>query len=226
MTNIVAVALTIKDEKTGKYYTIPVLPEKVEYAEGDKKATTVDIIDLGEVDFLGGTALDSMAWASFFPGRYDAGYVATKTPLKPTAYKDLFKGWKDNGTPLRLICTAAGLSQPMYVSSFTWDLRGFEGDIYYSVNLKERRTIKPIQLTPGGKAPSKTKPAPSNRAPAVSKPNPKVYIVKPGDSLTKIAKKYKIKDWRGKLYLPNKKPKGPLGSNPNDLKPGQKLKLP
>jgi LysM repeat protein len=222
------VTLTIKDEKTGKYYVIPVLPEKIEYAEGDKQAQTVNIIDLGDVDFLSGTALDSMGWSSFFPGRYDAGYVSLASPLKPNSYKDLFKGWKDNGTPLRVISPEAGISQPVYLASFNWDLRGFEGDIYYVVNFKERRTIKPVQLTVNGTKPT-PKPAattPAKRTAVPKPPAPKYYIVVSGDYLTKIAKKYGISDWRNKLYLPNKAPNGPLGSNPSLLYPGQKLKLP
>ncbi|MGP9042099.1 LysM peptidoglycan-binding domain-containing protein [Cytobacillus kochii] len=217
------IELTIRDEKTGKYYAIPVLPEKIEYAEGEKQASTVNIIDLGDVDFLNGVALDSMGWASFFPARYDAGYVGIRNPLQPTAYIKLFNGWKDNGTPLRIICPAAAINQHVYMASFSWDLRGFEGDVYYSVDFKERRTIKPIQLKVNRPAPPANKKTPSKR-PGKSKPaQPKYYVVKSGDWLIKIAKRHGIKDWRGQLYNPNKKV---IGSNPNLIYPGQKLKLP
>lgn len=219
----IKVELTVRDEKTGRYYVIPVLPERIEYVPGDKQTNTVNVIDLGAVDFLGGSELDSMGWASFFPARYDAGYVSVRNPLKPAAYQKLFEGWKDNGTPLRLICPAAGINQQVYLASFTWDLRGFEGDIYYAVNFKERKTIKPIQLTVNGRAPSKSKKTPTKRAAKPKKPQPKYYIVKRGDWLIKIAKKFGIKDWRGRLYNPNKKV---IGSNPSLIKPGQKLKLP
>lgn len=217
------VELSIRDEKTGKYYGIPVLPERIEYESGEKQANTVNIINLGDVDFLNGVALDGMGWSSFFPGRNDAGYVKIKKPLQPTTYRDLFAKWKDNGTPLRLICPAAGLNKPMYLSSFVWDLRGFEGDIYYSVDFKERKTVKPIQLKTSQLAPRKKTPA---KRPAKPKPKPKIYVVKKGDWLIKIAKRHGIKDWRKNLYLPNKKPKGPLGPNPDLIYPGQKIKLP
>jgi LysM repeat protein len=226
MIKTVKVELTIRDEKTGKYYPIPVLPERIEYAEGDKQADTVNIIDLGEVDFLSGVALDNVGWSSFFPGRYDAGYVSVRNPLSPTAYKKLFDSWKDNGTPLRLICPAAGINKQVYLSAFTWDLRGFEGDIYYNLNLKERKTIKPIQLSVTRPAPSKSKKTPAKRPAKTAATQPKYYVVKKGDWLIKIAKKYNIKDWRKQLYEPNKKPKGPLGPNPDLIYPGQKLKLP
>jgi hypothetical protein len=221
----VKVELTIRDEKTGKYYKIPVLPERIEYGEGDKQATTVNILDLGEIDFLNGVALDNIGWASFFPGRYDAGYVSLPNPLTPAAYKNLFASWKDSGTPLRIICPAAGINTPVYLASFIWDLRGFEGDIYYSLNLKERKTVKPIQLSGTNPTPPK-KPGTKTPAKRPAKPAPapaKYYTVVVGDWLIKIAKKFKIANWRKDLYEPNKKV---IGTDPNKIKPGQRLKLP
>lgn len=228
MTNLktVTVDLTIKDLKTGKYWKIPVLPEKIEATPGDKITETVEIVDLGQVDFLRGTNLDSVGWSSFFPGRYDSGYVKVANPSKPTEYKKLVEGWKNNGTPLQLVCPAAGINLAVYVSVFTWTLQGFEGDIYYTLSLKQRRTIKPQKLTPGGKAPAKGKKTASSRPSAPTKSRPKTYTVQKNDYLTKIAKHFGIKDWRGQLYVPNKKPKGPLGSNPSLIFPGQVLKLP
>ncbi|MGG0702964.1 LysM peptidoglycan-binding domain-containing protein [Bacillus inaquosorum] len=220
------VELTVKDERTGKYYVVPVLPERIEYEEGDKQANSVNVIDLGAVEFLTGVELDSMGWASFFPGRYDPGYVSLINPLQPTAYQKLFDGWKNNGTPLRIICPAAGINKQMYLASFTWDLRGFEGDIYYSVTFRERRTVKPIQIRVNRPAPSKNNKTAAKRPAKAKSKNPSHYTVKSGDYLIKIAKKYGIKNWRKNLYEPNKKPKGPLGSNPNLIYPGQRIKLP
>ncbi len=52
----------------------------------------------------------------------------------------------------------------------------------------------------------------------------KTYVVKPGDSLSKIAKLElgNSSVWN-KIYQLNKKV---IGSNPNAIKPGQKLVLP
>lgn len=222
----IKVELSFKDEKTGKYYAVPVLPERIGYTNGSKQVNTANIIDLGAVDFLRGVDLDSMTWSSFFPARYDASYVSVVKPLKPNQYKDLFVKWKNEGTPLRIISPAAGINKQVYLSSFSWDLRGAEGDIYYSVTIRERKTIKPIMLPVNKPAPSKNKKTPAKRTPVTTPPKPKTYTVVRGDSLTKIAKKFKIANWHKDLYLPNKKPKGPLGTNPSLILPGQKLKLP
>lgn len=64
-----------------------------------------------------------------------------------------------------------------------------------------------------------------NKKPRVDlKEKSKTYVVKPGDSLSKIAKLElgNSSVWN-KIYQLNKKV---IGSNPNAIKPGQKLVLP
>ncbi|XJZ25946.1 LysM peptidoglycan-binding domain-containing protein [Bacillota bacterium Lsc_1132] len=227
------VNITIKDHNTGAYLVIPVLPDRVEYQEGDKLADTVSIINLGDVDFLSGSALDTFGWAAEFPAKYDPSYVKTRGLKQPKQYKEQFKSWKDKGTPLQLICTAAGINERMYLKSFTWDLRN-EGDIYYQVSFKQLKIIAPKKVKsyiPKGPAAEPSNPPPidiskPSRPPAPTTPQPKSYTVVRGDCLIRIAKKFGISDWRGQLYNPNKKPNGPLGSNPSLIYPGQVLKLP
>jgi hypothetical protein len=215
------VSLTLKDNNTGQYLTIPVLPERIEYRDGQKQATTVNIANLGAVDFPDGVDLDTIGWASFFPARYDEGYVKTSNLRTPTTYRNILSSWKDKGTPLQVICPAAGINKRVYLKSFTWDLRGFEGDIYYSLQLKELKQIKPrkIKSTVIYVPPVKKK-RPAQRPPSPKKPKRKSYTVKRGDWIIKIARKLHIKDWRNDLYEKNRKTVGP---NPNNIKPGQVL---
>jgi nucleoid-associated protein YgaU len=220
----ITVDLTIKDNKTGAYLVIPVLPERIEYTDGSKQADTVNILNLGSVDFPSGVDLDSFGWSSFFPARYDASYCQTSNLKTPVEYRNKLSGWKDNGNSLQLICPAAGINKTMYLRGFNWDLRGFEGDIYYSLEFRELKTIKPKKVpSSGGQISNPKKKTPASRPPAPKKPKPKYYTVKPGDYLIKIAKANGIKNWRTQLYNPNRPP---LGSNPNLIYPGQKLKLP
>lgn len=99
------------------------------------------------------------------------------------------------------------------------DKRGFKFDIA----LKEIRLAKPTviaKLTPQVKA---------QAAPVANKglqqptpaPPAKVYVVKPGDSLSKIGAAHKV-SWQ-KIYEKNR---GVIGSNPNLIFPGQKLVIP
>jgi len=55
-----------------------------------------------------------------------------------------------------------------------------------------------------------------------SRPAPRTYTIRPGDTLSGIAARFGIADWR-KLYQANK---GVIGSDPNLILPGQVLTIP
>lgn len=217
----IKVGITIRDNSTGKYYRIPVLPEEIAYGHGDAIKDTVKIIDLGNVDFHSGRDLDVFAWSSFFPARYDAGYCMTPDLKKPLEYQKLFTGWKNAGTSLQLICPAADINAAMTLNSFKPSLQGFEGDIYYQLSFTEKRVIKPVQLSLASVVPQKPKAGPANRDPVPSKTKPGTYTVKSGDTLTRIAKANGITPWKT-LYEKNKTV---IGSNPNAIDIGQVLTL-
>lgn len=222
------VEIVIRDHKTGQYLYVPVIPQRIQYSDGAAINDTVRILEVGNVDFSNGVELDTLYWASFFPGRYDPSYVQGPW-LDPTYYKNLIKSWKDNGAALQLIIPAAGISKKMTVDLFTREYRGFEGDLYYNIRFKEAKTVSPKKIkvsqstqTAVVKVSAKKK-EPKDRTPPPVKPKPKIYTIKSGDYLIKIAKAHKISNWRRDLYEPNKPP---LGSNPGLIHPGQKLKLP
>lgn len=219
------VEITIRDNKTGAYLRIPVVPPTIRYNDGEKKATTVDILNLGAVDFPAGVELDAIEWGSFFPARYDPGYCNHSELLQPLQYRNRFSSWKDGDASLQLIIPAAGINKEMYLKSFTWELRGFEGDIYYHLGFKEVKRIRPQQVpvTVAGDGTIQANPkGQESRPPVPDKPKPATYTVQRGDTLTAIAKKVPVKpNWRT-LYENNK---DVIGANPNRIFPGQVLKV-
>lgn len=213
--------ITIKDLATGDYYVVPVLPETIGYGLGDKEADTVNIMSVGEVDFLRGKQLDGFTLESFFPAVYDPSYCSTSDLLDPLEYRDLFNDWKNDAVKLQVIIPAAGVNMPMTLRSFRPVVQGAQGDLYYTATFRQHKTVRPKKIPLGSTtAPSKKEGA-GDRAKAPAKPKAKTYTVKAGDSLTKIAKANKIKNWRD-LYNKNKKV---IGSNPDKIKPGQVLTL-
>lgn len=221
MISDIKVELTIKDNSKNLYLSIPVLPPTVAYTEGARKTTNVEIINLGDVEYLNGVALDSMSWTSFFPKRYDPGYCNFKGIKDPLAYKEQFKSWKNAGTSLQVICPAAGINTNMYVVNFSWELKGAEGDIYYSVELRQRKQIRPIQIATS-QALNKGKNTALTARPAAATPTkPKTYTVVSGDNLTLIAKKLSISNWRTIFEANKDKIK-----DPDKIFAGQVLKVP
>lgn len=219
----VKVDITIKDNVTGKYLSIPVIPQTISLDSGDAIATTVTVLKLGEVAFPNGVNLDAVSWTSFFPARYDASYCKYTALKKPSEYAEQLTAWKAKGTSLQLIIPAANINQAVYVNSYKGSLEGFEGDILYSVSLKELKNIRPIQLpitVVPRPIPPKPKPTPAARPAAPKKAVTKTYTVKRGDCLYNIAKKLGIKDWHT-IYNWNKA----KIKNPNLIYPGQVFRV-
>lgn len=218
----IPIDITLRDNETGEYLRIPVVPPSIAYTPGAAMPNTVKILNLGNVTFPNGVDLDSMTWASFFPAKYDPGYCATSELLEPQAYRDKIKGWKNAGTILQLIIPAAGVNKAMRVNTFTWDLRGHEGDIYYNLGLKEAKTIRPKKVKVGDVIKTAGTQEAGDRTAAPGTQKPKTHTVQAGDTLTRIAKQYSIEDWRKDLYEPNK---SVIGVDPNKIIVGQVLKL-
>ncbi|MEG1083983.1 MAG: hypothetical protein RSE04_06035 [Hydrogenoanaerobacterium sp.] len=138
------VDITLKADNS--YLNVPVIPASISYADGDTTPVTVSILQLGDVDFHNGVSLDAISWSCFFPARYDAGYCKSSNVLTPTTYRDKLSGWKDSGKKVQVIIPSAGINKTMKISSFKWEFKGFEGDLYYEITLKEHKEVKPIKV--------------------------------------------------------------------------------
>lgn len=216
------VVISIRDMDKGTYMVIPVSPAEIQYQDGSAMATTVNILNLGDIDIPSGVSLDSLTWSAFFPANYDPAYCTTDSLLEPNVYRNRLSAWKDAGTPLQVIIPSASLNKMVYLVDFSWSFgRGFEGDMSYTVTFKELKTLKPKKLTPEGETPPpKGKKTPADRPAAPSKDKPKTYTVKSGDSLSLIGKRLGI-SWNT-IYTKNK---ALIGPDPNKIKVGQVLKL-
>jgi hypothetical protein len=214
------VDITIKDNTTGAYFRIPVLPQRISYTDGEKKAHTVEILNLGPIDFPYGVDLDEISWSSFFPRRYDPSYCAYENLPDPITARNLFSTWKDRSTSLQVICPVFGINKTMYLKSFPWSGEGFECDIYYQVTFRELKAVKPQQLTPGSTAQPKGKQGPASRPPLPKKPVPKTYKAKPGESPYRVDKKLGLAP--GTTYSKNK---AAIGPNPARIKPELEYRL-
>lgn len=160
------VDITIKDEN-GTYLILPVTPEYITYEDGSGTPVTVSVLNIGNVDFYNGTELDTLTFSSFFPARYDAGYCRYVNLKKPTDYRNQISSWKggnsasyvEEAAHLQVIIPAAGINKAMKIDKFSWEFKGFEGDLYYSITFKEDKRIAPIQMSSGVVIAEETRPA-------------------------------------------------------------------
>jgi hypothetical protein len=225
MPGLEELAIIILDKETGTPYGLPVRPidDSAAYQDGEKQAYTVSILDVGTVDIPAGVDLDQIVWSSYFPGQHDPYIcdVSADSLKDPLTYRSRFSSWKDAGTALQLVWPWAGLNKTVYLKSFTWKPPNAFGDIFYDVIFRELKTIAPKKLTPGG-APVSGSKQPESRDPVPAEPPANTYTVKPGDTLTGIAKKLGVTPWRAKIYDPNK---DVIGPNPDRIVAGQVLNV-
>lgn len=185
---------------------------------------TVNILSLGEVDFTTGEKLKEISFSSFFPAEYDPSYCRYPDLPDPQQAMNQLTAWTAAKGPVRLIITGTIINVLVLVTAFPTYFRGGEpGDVYYDLTLRTWREIK-VRTAAEAVAPAASPGVAQQRSRPDLKPVPKIYVVKPGDSLWKIAKlqlgdgrKYKA------IYDANK---AVIGPDPNLIKPGMKLVMP
>ena len=207
----------------GQDLHFPVNPPEVT-VEGVKKIETVSIINIGDVDFPVGDELAGISFSSFFPRDYDPSYCQYASIPTPETALGRLNAWCTAGKPVRLLITETLVNVLVLITRVTHRYVGGEpGDIYFELTMRQWREVK-VRTAAQAQAASqrgiaiKTSPRPD------TKPVPKVYEVKPGDTLWKIAK-IQLGDgsrWQ-EIYTNNK---STIGSNPNLIIPGQRLVMP
>lgn len=208
------------------FILIPVPPEELMLAVGDQIVETVNIVNLGPVDYPTGKALDGLEWSSFFPVRYDPGYCITQDLIVPRTAVEMLEEWKDNKTPVRVTVPLMDISFTVRVQKFTWGLKaGEELDIYYTIGLVEYREIFVRQVNVTAAAAGETLTLVQNEqvrpgSTTLAAENPTTYTVQDGDSLALIAKQFGLA-WSD-IYDNNK---DVIGDDPGLIYAGQVLTL-
>lgn len=184
-------------------FRLPVNPELYEHKLG-KLNTVIIVPELGEVNLLGKSKLSEISITSFFPAQHYhfceySGFPDSKTCV------DIIEEFMEKGQ-VRLLITGTKVNRIYYIENFTYGERDGTHDIYYTIELKEYRPLKIKSLD---------NPV-SNQKPLKFR----FHVVKEGESLWSIAKKYlgdgsKYKD----IVTLNKL------RNPEDIKAGRMLKL-
>lgn len=203
--------------KPGDRFQFPVNPETIGIKQ-EMSHNVVSIHSLGEVTLTGNSKAREVSFSGLLPRDYDRSYCEPVTVFFPpmSAVKKM-ADWMHSKTVLTLnITSMANISIPVMIHSFDYEERGGEvGDIFYTITLREYAAPVIRKYDPS-KTPGSTRP--TNPTTGV------YYVVKSGDTLSSIAKKFygKSGDWT-RIYNANK---AVIGSNPNLIKVGMKLWIP
>lgn len=178
-----------------------------------KKNKIVEILDLGDINLIGGEGLAEIQITSIFPREY-LPYCSYMNIPAPYMAIELIEKWKQSGKPIRLIITDTTINMAVSIETFEYGETGGNRDVTYTLTLKEYRFVKVTQVNNIEESSPRQ----------ITQESPVFYVVKTGDTLYIISKRLTGTgdNWR-QIYDANK---AIIGADPKIIIPGQKLVIP
>lgn len=181
--------LSIDDGAQG--FRLPVNPPEIE-VEIPGQGKTYRIISLGEINSIQTPSLSEISFESFFPAqRYP--FVVGDVLLEPSRYVEMIDEWRHNKKVVRLIVTDGTIDINILASieNFTWrEVAGAVGDIEYEMTLKRYVPFAPKQVQIKLQTQNNQAVAQKKETRPQTKPQPKIHVLKRGETLWALAKKY------------------------------------
>lgn len=181
--------LSVNDGQQG--FRLPVNPSEIEIQE-QGQGSTHNIINLGEINVIKEPKLSEITFESFFPAQ-PYPFVVGEELLTPASYVDMITSWMRNKQIARLIMTDGAVDINMLVSieDFTWrEVGGAVGDIEYELTLKRYVHYAPKQVQIKVQQAQQKAVAQKKQTRPQTKPQPKVHVLKKGETLWALAQKY------------------------------------
>lgn len=202
---------------------LPVNPEEVTIRR-EKQFETINIMNIGEIDFAQGEKVKEITFSSFFPREYDLSYCRYPYTNDPQEDMNKLTAWAISKKPVRLIITETIINALVLISTHTTHFKGGSpGDVYYDLTCRTWREIK-VRTAAEAAAGGATATENGQRPQPDTEPKPTIYTVKPGDTLWAIAKlRYGNGSRYSEIYNANI---DVIGPSPHIIKPGQRLVMP
>lgn len=209
-------------------FRFPILPSTIN-VQDYAIINDSNITGLGDVAIFGGKGLRTIEISSFFPNP-KRKYKFVNYPNYPKQWDCVSKirGYMNNGEVMRFIVTGTEINFQARITDFTFSQQDGTGDVYYTINLKEYREIKISSTTPAKKKTdnknrTSSKDKNNNKNKTSTKSKQTIHIVKKGDTLYDIAKKYYGKGSSYKKIIEKNKSKYPSLAKNTIIKAGWKL---
>lgn len=104
--------------------------------------TTVNILNLGDINMIGKKGLSGLQFKSFFPAQ-PYSFVQTLSIANPYDYVSRIKKMAESGQPCTISITGTDVSMPCTIENFRYEEKDQTSDVYFSISLKEYRYIMP-----------------------------------------------------------------------------------
>ncbi|MFU0784493.1 MAG: LysM domain-containing protein [Thermoanaerobacterium thermosaccharolyticum] len=212
-------------DKDNTTYRLPTNPEQIEISS-TQAIEKYEILKLGQIAVPTHMELKEYSFECEFPYN-PLHYVETSGDFKdPDFYIALFEKWREEKEPVRFIASN-GIGDDINTLVLIKELSikekaGEEGDKYISFKLLEYKEYSKKTVVINHAKSNTT----TTKTVTTTKTNPKVkktYVVKSGDTLWAIAKKYY---GNGAQYLKIFNANKSIIKNPNLIYPGQKFTIP
>ena len=161
----------------GTRYVIPVPPPSWEI-QGSNNVSSTNVMNFGEVNAGSQPNLRTTSISSFFPPT-NLGFISSSEFKEPQKYIDAFDEAREKGTMIEYQITDTHIYMNCIITDFSYGEQDYSGDYYYTLNLKEDKSIELVDKD--GRVDAKGY-VPENSIYGY------YWEVKDGDTLLKIAK--------------------------------------
>ena len=162
----------------GFNYMLPVPPSSWE-VQGSNNVSSTNVMNFGEVNTGSKPNLRTTSISSVFP-LDNPRFIPDLEFQEPQKYIDAFDEAREKGTIIEYQITDTNIYMNCIITDFTYGEQGYGGDYYYTLNLKEDKSIELVDKD--GKVDAKGY-VPENSIYTY------VWTVHEGDTALKIAKK-------------------------------------
>lgn len=197
---------TIKDTEL----VLPVTPDSFEVSHGIN-VETINIHTVGDVILAGYGTLSTISLSCMLP-KIKYPFIQPNASLHPYTYIKKFKSWCDNHTVLRFVVSGTAVNVQVIITDVTYGEQDGTGNVYATISMREYRKLTVV---------TRNSTSNSTRSSEKNTTDSKTYVIKRGDTLWAICRKF-----YGNPLLYAKLASYNNIKNPNLIYTGNTLKLP